>query len=155
MNAEKAGFLKSGLTMLLKQVPSDTKGKWGRMTVQQMIEHFSDSVRIASGKTNHKDIITPEENLQRVRDFILSDKPFRENTPNPLLPVVPPPVRNPSVKEAIAELQEEINYFFSVFEKNGLGVTRNPFFGDLNFEQNIHLLYKHAQHHLRQFGKEL
>jgi hypothetical protein len=155
MNAEKARFLKSGFTMLLKQIPSDTKAIWGRMTFQQMIEHFSDSVRIASGKTVHKDIITPEENLQRVRDFILSEKPFRENTPNPLLPVVPPPVRNPSVKEAIIELQDEINYFFSVFEKNSLGVTRNPFFGDFNFEQNIHLLYKHAQHHLRQFGKEV
>jgi len=155
MNAEKAGFLKSGFTRLLKQMPSDTKGKWGRMTFQQMVEHFSDSVRIASGKTNHKDIITPEENLQRLRDFILSEKPFRENTPNPLLPVVPPPVRNPSAREAIAELQQEINYFFAVFEENSMGVTRNPFFGDLNFEQNIHLLYKHAQHHLRQFGKEV
>jgi hypothetical protein len=30
--------------------------------------------------------------------------------------------------------------------------TRNPFFGDLNFAENVHLLHKHALHHLRQFG---
>jgi hypothetical protein len=82
----------------------------------------------------------------------VSDKPFRENTPNALMSEVPAPVRNPSVESAITELQQELNYFFTVFEKNNLQVTRNPFFGDLNYEQNIHLLYKHAWHHLKQFG---
>jgi hypothetical protein len=45
-------------------------------------------------------------------------------------------------------------YFFEVFEKDTALVTRNPFFGDLNFEQNVQLLYKHSLHHLRQFGVE-
>ena len=83
---------------------------------------------------------------------MLSDKPFRENTANPLMPEVPAPVKNISCKAALDELEGEIKYFFSVFEKNNLKVTRNPFFGDLNFDENIHLLYKHALHHLRQFG---
>ena len=83
---------------------------------------------------------------------MLSEKPFKENTANPLLPEVPAPVINISTEEAINELQKEINYFFSVFEKNNLQITRSPFFGDLNFEENVHLLFKHASHHLRQFG---
>ena len=155
MIAEKADFLKNRLTTLLKQIPSDTPAKWGRMTLQQMIEHLSDSVRIASGKMSHKDIVTPQEHLQRMRDFMMSDKPFKENTPNPLMPFVPAPVINKSVNEAISELQQELKYFFAVFEKNKLQVTRNPFFGDLNFEENVHLLHKHARHHLKQFGKEV
>jgi hypothetical protein len=65
---------------------------------------------------------------------------------------VPAPVKNRSAEEARQELQDEINYFFTVFEKNNLQTTRNPFFGDLNFEENVHLLYKHAMHHLKQFG---
>lgn len=116
-----------------------------------MIEHFADSVRIASGKTVFTDVITPPENLDRIRNFILSEKPFKENTVNSLLPETPAPVKNPSVEEALKELKEEIHFFFSVFEKNNLQVTRNPFFGDLNFEQNVHLLHKHALHHLKQF----
>src|SRR5215208_1736175 len=152
MNAEKVVFLKHRFVALLKQLPSDTPPKWGKMTLQQMIEHFADYTRIASGKIPFTDVITPPENLQRARDFLMSDKPFKENTPNPLMPEVPAPVKNPSVEEAIKELQTEINFFFSVFEKNNLQVTRNPFFGDLNYEQNIQLLYKHALHHLRQFG---
>jgi len=151
-NAEKAEFLKRRFVPLLKQIPSDTIPQWGKMTLQQMIEHFSDSVRIASGKTVHTDFIFPPEQLQQYREFMLSEKPFRENTINPLMPEVPAPVVNPSAEEAINELQKEMDFFFSVFEKNNLQVTRSPFYGDLNYEENVHLLYKHALHHLRQFG---
>ena len=63
-------------------------------------------------------------------------------------------MRQPSIEEALRELRTEIDYFFTIFEQNRLGVTRNPFFGDLSFEQNVQLLYKHARHHLRQFGVE-
>ncbi|MGZ3839488.1 MAG: hypothetical protein ACXVMS_02830 [Flavisolibacter sp.] len=153
--AEKEQFLHYRLVPLIRQIPSDTPPHWGKMSLQQMIEHFADSVCIASGKTSHPEILTPEEHLEKFRSFMLSDKPFRENTVNPLMPEVPAPVMNPSVVEALHELQKELDYFFAVFEKNRLGVTRNPFFGDLNFEENLHLLHKHALHHLKQFGVTL
>ena len=155
MNAEKKEFLQHKFIFILKQIPTETPPQWGKMTLQQMIEHFSDSVRMASGKTAYRDFVFPPEQLQKNRNFMLSEKPFRENTPNPLLPVTPAPVKNISVEEAINELKNELDYFFSVFEENNLQVTRNPFFGDLNYEENIHLLHKHAQHHLRQFGSPL
>jgi hypothetical protein len=151
MDAEKIGFLKNRLVLLLRKIPSDTKPQWGKMTFQQMVEHMSDFVRIASGKTPYPDIITPADQLQKLYGFLRSDKPFRENTVNPLLPQVPPPVRNPTIEDAISELQSELNFFFSVFEKNHLQITRNPIFGDLNYEENVLLLYKHVMHHLKQF----
>ncbi|HWI93800.1 MAG TPA: hypothetical protein VNT20_21110 [Flavisolibacter sp.] len=152
MNARKEEFLKNRLIPLLKQIPSDTPPRWGKMTLQQTIEHFSDSVRIASGKTVYTDFVFGPEQLQKNRDFMLSEKPFKENTVNPLMPEVPAPVINISAEAALTELQKELDYFFSVFEENNLQVTRSPFFGDLNYEQNVHLLHKHALHHLRQFG---
>jgi hypothetical protein len=152
---EKAVFLKDKLVSLFKELPSDTKPVWGKMTVQQMIEHFSDATRVASGKIVVQTILTPDGNLQKMRDFLMSEKPFRENTPNPLLPEVPPPVKNKTIGGALAELQEELDYFFSRFQNSNSQTSRNPFFGDLNYEQNIHLLYKHAQHHLRQFGIDI
>jgi len=152
MSAEKEEFLKHKLVSLLRQIPSDTPPLWGKMSLQQMIEHFADSVRIASGKTVYTDFVVPEEQLSKFRAFMLSDKPFKENTVNPLMSEVPAPVKNRSAEEALQELQEETNYFFSVFEQNKWQTTRNPFFGDLNFEENVHLLHKHALHHLKQFG---
>jgi hypothetical protein len=152
MKAEKAEFLKNRFVPLLKQIPSDTTPNWGKMTLQQMIEHFSDNVRIASGKTVYTDFVFGPEQLQKNREFMLSERPFKENTVNPLMPEVPAPVTNISAEAAITELQKELDYFFSVFKKNDLQVTRSPFFGDLNYEQNVQLLHKHALHHLRQFG---
>jgi hypothetical protein len=149
---EKAQFLRTQFIPLLERLPTETKGAWGKMTVQQMIEHFADSVRTASGKITHVDVLTPPEHLDKMRSFLESEKPFRENTKNALMPEVPAPVRNPSKASAVKELKEEIDFFFSVFEKNNLQTTRNPFFGDLNFDLNIHLLHKHAVHHLKQFG---
>jgi hypothetical protein len=155
MTPEKEDFLKKNFIALLKKIPSDTKPKWGKMTLQQMIEHFADSLRVASGKSAVQTILTPQANLQKMQDFIMSDKPFRENTHNSLMSETPAPVRNKTIEAALKELEAEIRYFFSVFENTKHQTSRNPFFGDLTFEQNIHLLYKHASHHLRQFGVEV
>jgi hypothetical protein len=152
MIAEKAEFLRNQFVPLLEQVPTDTPAAWGKLTLQQMIEHFADTMRIASGKVVYNDVITPPETLDKMRAFLESDKPFRENTKNPLMPEIPAPVRNRSKEEALKELQTEIDDFFDVFEKNNMQVTRNPFFGDLSYMQNLQLLYKHALHHLKQFG---
>ncbi len=154
MNAEKEHFLRYSLIPLLQKIPTGTRPLWGKMTFQQTVEHLAEYTRIASGKVVYADIITPPDSLERVRSFLMSEKPFRENTPNPLMPEVPAPVRNPSLEDAIKELKTELDYFFDVFEKNNLQVTRNPFFGDLNFEQNVQLLHKHSMHHLKQFGSE-
>ncbi|MFN2438289.1 MAG: DinB family protein [Chitinophagaceae bacterium] len=152
MTSNKADFLKKDFLSYLKSIDSTTPPLWGKMSLQQVVEHFTDYVQIASGKTQNIKLVTPVEHLQKSRDFLMSEKPFKENTPNPLLPEVPPPVRNTSIKEALKELNTEIDFFFSVFEQNNQLRTTNPFFGELNFEQNVQLLHKHALHHLRQFG---
>ena len=85
---------------------------------------------------------------------MMSEKPFKENTKNPLMAEEPVPLRFHTVQAAIGALQQELIYFFDAFAKDPRLITRNPFFGDLNFEQNVQLLHKHALHHLRQFGVE-
>ncbi len=149
--AQKARFLKHEYTKILAQLDANAPRKWGKMNVQQMIEHMSDYFRIANGKTP-METITPEEKLPRMQGFLASEKPFPENTPNQLMPDEPSPVRLASKEEAIKELQGEIDEFFSVHEKDKSRKTPNPFFGTLDFEQQIQLLYKHGTHHLRQFG---
>lgn len=153
MNLEKENFLRTKLVKHLQQLDPSTPPHWGKMTVQQMVEHFSsDAMRIANGRLKFDAIITPPDKLQRMRDFMMSDKPFKENTKNPLLNEEPSPLRYKTVQAAIGALHEELIWFFEVFEKTPGLTTRNPLFGDLNFEQNVQLLHKHAIHHLRQFG---
>lgn len=155
MSMKKEFFLRTKLVAYLQQLDPATVPKWGKMNVQQMIEHYGgDGIRCASGRIKIEMIISPPENLQRMQEFLMSDKPFRENIKNPLLGEEPRPLRYKTVQAAIGALQQELIYFFEAFEKTPKLITRNPFFGDLNFEQNVQLLYKHALHHLRQFGIE-
>lgn len=155
MSLEKENFLRTKLVSYLQRLDASTPAKWGKMTVQQMIEHYAgDAVRNANGRLKIDTIITPPENLERMREFMMSDKPFKENTKNPLMGEEPQALRYKTVQAAIGALQQELIYFFEAFEKNPGFIIRNPFFGDLNFEQNVQLLYKHALHHLRQFGIE-
>ncbi|MGE5521170.1 MAG: hypothetical protein ACM3VS_14685 [Candidatus Dadabacteria bacterium] len=155
MIEQKEEFLKNRFIALLRQIPTETHPAWGKMTLQQMIEHFADSVRISSGKTVPPDLNTPEDQLAKYQEFLMSDRPFKENTINPLLPELPAPVRNKSSEDALQELQKELDHFFSVFNVNEHLVTLHPVFGELNYQMNVQLLYKHAVHHLRQFGVDV
>lgn len=155
MSFEKENFLRTKLVRYLQRLDPATPARWGKMSVQQMIEHFSgDAVRNANGRLIIETMVTPAEGLQRMRDFMMGNKPFKENTKNSLLGEDPQPLRYKTIQAAIGALQQELIYFFEAFEKNPALITRNPFFGDLNFEQNVQLLHKHALHHLRQFGVE-
>jgi hypothetical protein len=156
MTFAKENFLRTKLVPLLQKLNPATPPRWGKMNVQQMVEHYTtDGVQIANGRMKFDQIITPPENLVRFREFLVSDKPFRENTRNPLLPEFPAELRFRTIQAAIATLHEELIYFFEIYEKDPRLVTRNPIFGDLDFEQNVQLLYKHALHHLKQFGMEI
>lgn len=155
MSLEKENFLRTKLVSYLQRLDPATANRWGKMSVQQMIEHYAgDAVRNASGRLKIDRIITPPEQLARMREFMMSDKPFKENTVNPLMGEEPAPLRYKTIQGAIGALQQELIYFFEAYEKDPGMMICNPFFGDLNFEQNVQLLYKHAIHHLRQFGVE-
>jgi hypothetical protein len=97
--------------------------------------------------------INDEETTQKMFQFMMSDKPFRDNTPNPYLPNEPAPAVCPTIQESISVLEKDIQTFFSTFENDHEKRILNPFFGNLNFEEWTHLLHKHAQHHLRQFNQ--
>lgn len=150
-SSEKEEFLKSDYYSLLGKLQPLQKGNWGVMNGQQMVEHMSDSVRIANAKIKKK-LLTAPDILERLRSFMLSDRPFKENTKNSEMSDTPDPIRNENMEMAIEELRNEFNDFFKLFETDKQKIITNPFFGDLNYLQWLHLLHKHAVHHLKQFS---
>lgn len=151
---EKANFIRNKFIPHLRTISSEEKGRWGKMNVHQMIEHMSGAMRQASGRDPYT-IVTTEEHLPKMQAFLMSDKPFRENTPNALLPDEPEAPKHATVEEALEELKIEIEHFFEVFAKDPNKKITNPFFGELNYEQQVQLLHKHCLHHLKQFGVEV
>jgi len=151
MDNDKYNFITKEFPELLKNLKSDTKPSWGRMNAQQMVEHLSDYLRLASGKTI-VDVITPEDKLPAFKNFLYSEKQFRPETVNPLNTGAPLPERNKNLEEAIAEYHQEMKDFFSAYEKNPEMVTAHPSFGFCNFDEWMRMHYKHLSHHARQFG---
>jgi hypothetical protein len=153
MNEEKLQFLKKDLIPLLQKIEPGTNPAWGKMNLQQMIEHFSGAIKIATGTLRLPGTTEPNDDGKSY-SFLMSDKPFKENTVNPLLSEEPYPLRNHTLQAAIGELQVNLLEFFRTFENEEGKRVLNPFFGNLNYTEQIQLLYKHSLHHLKQFGVE-
>ena len=153
MNQEKLDFITTKTIPLLKNLPANATGKWGKMNGQQMVEHVSGFFKVSSGRLDFP-VVTPAEHLPKYKEFLLSDKEFRENTkaPGNVVPEEPVALRHASMAEALAELENEIKDFILFFKKDPERKTGHPVFGELNFDEWVLLHYKHLQHHLKQFS---
>ncbi|MBS1497082.1 MAG: DUF1569 domain-containing protein [Bacteroidetes bacterium] len=153
MNQEKFNFIKSGMFEVLPKLNSDTPAKWGKMNAQQMLEHVTAFFYVSTEKIQFP-LVTPEEHLPKYREFLYSDKEFRENTKAPLtvLGEDPLPLAQPTFSIAIEKLQKAVHYFFTYFENSPGKTTIHPVFGALTFDEWVLLHYKHVTHHFKQFG---
>lgn len=96
--------------------------EWGR----EMVEHMSYAFRQANGKDTYE-LITPAENVERMQQFVMSDKEFKPNTKNSLLGDAAISAQKSSMQESIQELKEEIDAFFTYFKEDKDAVIMNPF----------------------------
>ena len=150
---DKLEFLVDEFVAILSAMDGDSQPLFGKMNFQQMVEHMSFAFRQASGLvpfTYEQD----ERITAKAFTFMMSEKPFKDNTPNSLLPEEPLPLIHNNLEEGLKTLQADILVFVKTYEGQAEKRIKNPFFGELNFEENVHLLHKHALHHLRQFGFE-
>jgi hypothetical protein len=148
---DKEIFFTHEYPALLRKGNQNQKANWGVLSYQGMVEHMSDSVGMAWGRVKEKSQ-TPPAMLEKLRSFALSEKEFRPNTPNSLMSSTPAVLRNSNLEDAIKELEHEINNFIFYYHANPEAIVENPFFGPFNYSQWLHLLHKHAIHHLKQFS---
>ncbi|MBS4043983.1 MAG: hypothetical protein KGZ59_09230 [Chitinophagaceae bacterium] len=148
---QKQQFIQQDFLKLVSTLSADQKGNWGVMNAQQMVEHVADFFKVSYGKLKFQQV-TPPEQLSKFRDFLWSDKEFRENTKAPMLPETPFSVRHAEMQGSLHELENDIAQFFSQFHQNESTTTLHPVFGDLNFDDWVQLHYKHTLHHAKQFG---
>ncbi len=153
MQAEKLQFISTRFVPLLQTIPGDTMGKWGKMNAQQMVEHVSGFFKVSTEKIKFP-VVTPVEHLPKYKEFLLSDKEFRENTkaPTGVVPDEAVATRNPSMAAALMELQLEIHDFVKYFLYHPGAKTAHPVFGELDFDEWVQLHHKHVTHHAKQFG---
>ncbi|MBY0478113.1 MAG: DUF1569 domain-containing protein [Chitinophagaceae bacterium] len=150
---EQLRFLKEQYIPLIRHADANTQPQWGKMNFQQMIEHVSAFFKVSTKKI-HFDLVSPPEHLPKLKEFLMSDKQFRENTKAPLSIIgeEPFPVHYTTIEQAMDKLESEVNHFFAYFNEHNGVTSVHPVFGELNFDEWVRLHYKHVTHHLRQFG---
>lgn len=150
---EQLQFLQQQYIPLIQKVDVTTQPKWGKMNFQQMVEHVTAFFKVSTQKIKF-DLVSPPEHMPKLKDFLMSDKQFRENTKAPLniIGEEPFPVHYPSVEEAVKKLEKEVDHFFHFYQNDPSATAVHPVFGELNFDEWVRLHYKHVTHHLRQFG---
>lgn len=146
-------FIEPNLEEILNitsKLMNETKPLWGSMNAQRMVEHLSDSLRMASGKEVF-DLVTPEDKLDRMLAFLDSDKSMAKNI-EVNFAGKDVALRNEELELAIDELVDEWLYFEEVFEEDLTLRTVHPYYGELNYEQWLKVHKKHLTHHFQQFG---
>ena len=125
-----------------------TQHLWGKMDVAQMMAHCSATLDMASGR-----LILPRAFVGRilapfVRPLFTNDKPFSKNSPTDKKFVI-------ADQRDFAKEQEGLKLRVRQFHQGGEAkCTRHPhsFFGPLTPQEWATGMYKHLDHHLRQFG---
>ena len=153
MDEQKLNFVMKEYLPLLKNLQTETTGNWGKMNAQQMVEHVATFFNVSAGNIKFE-LVTPVEYLPKYREFLFSDKEFRENTkaPTNVIGEEALPLRFASMDEALENLTKSITAFENYFKEDAEKITLHPVFGELNFEEWVLLHYKHVMHHARQFG---
>lgn len=141
--------LESVLTHLNKLTP-EAKPEWGGMSAQRMVEHLTDTLRIATGE-NPQVLLIPEEKVERMVAFLYTDKPMAKNMEVPFAKA-DTPLRHEELELAIDEFVEVYLEFQELFAENPDLKTVHAFYGPLNYEQWDLLHKKHLTHHFTQFG---
>ena len=146
-------FLDIELEVLLpyfEKLTENTQPLWGAMSAQRMVEHLTDTLRIACGE-NPQNLVIEEEKLPTMLRFLESDKPMAKEIQVPFaLPNTP--LRNEELELAVDEYVDVWLQFEDVYASNPELTHVHPYYGALNESQWRRLHSKHVTHHFTQFG---
>ncbi|WP_341834736.1 DUF1569 domain-containing protein [Chitinophaga pollutisoli] len=137
------------LVPMLKRLAPDAQPRWGAMTAQQMIEHL-DTILQYSISDKPIPILTPEEQLPQIVQWLRTSKPLPRGFNNPLIPVGPP--LHPDLQTANQHLMASLERFFQHYNEFPSHTAIHIVFGSLGYEDWQRFHQKHFQHHFTQFG---
>jgi len=135
---------------LIKRVNALTpqhQALWGKMNVNQMMQHCILCEDMVSGKVKVKRVFIGKIiGKMMLKKAIGNDKPFGKNAPSS--PLVLSKAEGADIEHDRREWTSRI----AGYEHYNEPVFVHPFFGSMNKEQLGLFAYKHNDHHLRQFG---
>ena len=131
---------------------SDSPRLWGNMTVAQTVAHCTAGLEMAMGVINPRRAPFPANLMGLlIKPVVLgNDKPIRRNSPS-----APELFSADETKCDFERERGDLIAAIDRFAKEGAACCSqhpHPFFGPLKPQEWAILMYKHIDHHLRQFG---
>jgi hypothetical protein len=131
----------------LARLTPDARARWGTMTAPRMICHLSDSLRVAGGEVPAQFTRGPLANpiARWLLAYVVPFPKGRAQTAPEMLRTQPG-----GWESDLAEAREQLR---SAAARGPAGPwARHPAFGDVSGKLYGVFIYKHFDHHLRQFG---
>jgi hypothetical protein len=122
--------------------------KWGKMNAAQMMAHCSEVVEVYNGKKELQTSFFSRLFKGYIKKIVVGPKPYKKNAPTA------PQFKITSEQDFYPEkarLLEVIDVFYHM-EKDEAEQMEHPLFGKMTLEERGWAIYKHLDHHLRQFG---
>jgi oxepin-CoA hydrolase/3-oxo-5,6-dehydrosuberyl-CoA semialdehyde dehydrogenase len=149
--AAREAFLREGVFAALAGLRPDARPEWGDMTPQQMVEHLAWVFECSTGRAS-VECPVPEADRPRFKMFLQTNMPTPRRFVNTALVEGLPALRQASLADAIAWLRSEAAYFFERAAAAPGETHVHPVFGPITPEEWSRAHFKHARHHLLQFG---
>lgn len=139
----------SELRQRLSALTPTSERQWGRMNPAQAMAHCAKGMEMALG-----DFVPPRMFLGRVIGGLVKpmalgdDKPMKRNSPTVPAMVIA------DDRDLEAEKRRLLGLIDRFIVAGPAGCTKHPhsFFGPMSPDEWAALMYKHVDHHLRQFG---
>ena len=131
----------------IKSLDQNNNALWGKMNVYQMVKHCTLHEEMVLGKLKIKRVFIGRLiGGMLLKKVLKDDKPFGRNSPTSSLLKTHHDRGDieQQKKEWISRLEQYASYTAPDFI--------HPFFGPMTKDQIGFFAYKHADHHLRQFG---
>jgi hypothetical protein len=133
----------------LAQLRPDSGGLWGKMNAAQAVAHCCAGLEMALGDSRPKRALVGRIIGRVVKPLALgNDEPIRRNTPTVA------EMRVADERDLADERRRPCGLIDRFSAAGPAGCTTHPhsFFGPLTPQEWAVLMYKHLDHHLRQFG---
>lgn len=139
---------REALSLRLAALEPDSQRRWGKMNPAQMLQHCSRGLEAATGDRPTKQLFLGKLVAPFIRGLALGKRPFGHNSPTDPSFIVPD---ERDFNLECLRLATILDRFIQRGPESAAKAT-HAFFGTMSGEEWGRLMYKHLDHHLRQFG---
>lgn len=132
----------------IRSLTPDSKAKWGKMNVAQMLAHCQVGIRLATGEMTLKRVFIGYLFGRMAKKSLTSEKPWSQGLPTAKEFKIAGERDFATERDGLLALVERL----SRGGPQSLTKSPHPFFGPLTPTEWDVLTARHLDHHLRQFG---